>query len=139
MKQTLLPDPKFRVLKHEIDALLEGAIKPHAHAIAEILAEGGIAAVVFEPQEPTLDALTVDFGWRGEPVFPFTRDNRELFAKGCEELGDDIAAQWLRAENRLGRVLLFAAIGTLLINFTPGQGFSFEPRSTDAERLRTLH
>jgi hypothetical protein len=139
MKRTLLPGRKFTVMKHEIDALLESAIKPHAHAIAAILAEGGIAAVVFEPQEPTLDALTDDFGWRGESVFPFTRDNRELFAKGCEELGDDIAAQWLRAENRLGRVLLFAAIGTLLINFTPGQGFSLEPRSTNAERLRKLH
>ncbi len=125
-------------MKNEIDILLESAIKPHAHAIAEILSEGGIAAVVFEPQEPTLDALA-HFGWHGEPVFLFTRDHRELFAKGCEEIGDDVAAQWLRAENRLGRVLLFAAMGTLLINFTPGQGFSLEPGSTNAERLRRLH
>src|SRR5688500_6963186 len=108
MKRSLLPPRKFRVMKHEIHVLLESAIKPHAHAIASILAEGGIAAVVFEPEEPTLDALTDHFGWHGEPVFPFTRDNRALFGKGCEELGDDIAAQWLRAENRLGRVLLFS-------------------------------
>lgn len=125
-------------MKHEIHALLESAIKPHAHAIAAILAEGGIAAVVFEPEQSTLDPLTDHFGWHGEPVFPFTRDNRDLFAKECEDLGDDIATQWLRAENRLGRVLLFSATGTFLVNFMPGQGFSLEPGSTDAESRR-LH
>lgn len=126
-------------MKNEIYTLLERAIKPHAHAIAEILSEGGIAAVVFEPQESTLDALTGQFGWHGEAVFLFTGDNRNVFAKRCEDLGDDVAARWLRAENRPGRILLFAALGTLLVNFVPGQGFGLEPGSTNAEGLRKLH
>lgn len=112
--------------------LLEKGIKPHAEAIARIAATGGIAVVVWEVDESNLRKLLRAEGWRpSSPVFPMTPR-----MKAALDATDFVTCRWLKMRSDLCVTRLFVVVrdGTLLVNYTPSEGFSLEPGSTDRER-----
>lgn len=124
-----------RVPIGDLSYVLDDHIKPNALAIAEIVAAGGIAVVV-----ANLSALSVQFakalGWDGKAaVFRMSAKGRRVFAAGSKQNADHVTASWLVAK-RDGRILYVEHSSTLLINFTPGEGYSLEPGSTDSARAK---
>jgi hypothetical protein len=124
----------------KLDRLLNEGIKPHADTLAEISAAGEIAIVVYDlaADDPQVQEAARAAGWDGSTAaFPMARDYRAQLATN----GDAVTAAWLLQEpsadpeRRVGRVFVFTGHGTLLVNFTPGRGWSFEPGSLDSEHV----
>lgn len=129
-ERILATDEESRILMERI--FLEG-IKPHAPAIAKIALRGDIAVVVFEVEEELKEALR-NLGWRGEAVFALNREHAERMAAAAK--CDAVTAAWLRRHvKNEARIFLWVHYGTLLVNYLPGTGFSFEAGSTDREVL----
>ena len=112
-------------------------IKEHHLEIAEIIGTGQVAAVVVEPNPETVATLQKAYGWNGEPFFRLP--NPKELAHGLEyTFGDKAAAQWLAAEDRNGRILLFIQSSTLCVNVT-SNGYEIEPGTLDNERIEKMH
>jgi len=125
--------------QQSFDRLLNKGIKAHGREIARIAVGGGIAAVVFEPAPSIVNWLKVNLNWNGEPMFRLSAKERQWLAEAWQNVGDEVSARWIRGKSGKGRIFVFSGKGTLLINWSPGEGFSLEPGSTDAERVKQLH
>lgn len=118
--------------KRFMDRVLDEGIKPHAREIARRWVDGEIPIVVFEPGVETLKALP-NLGWRmGESVFSMTLEHF-LTTFGSV---DGVTGPWAtrdRSGDDSVPVFLFLHDGSLLLNHTPGKGWSLEPGSTDID------
>jgi hypothetical protein len=116
-----------------LERIWELGIKAHAELLAEIVIDGPIGVVVFEPSDEMKEAAK-SLGWDGQsPVFRMSNATRKRLAQTSAATGDHVTGQWY-ASRRPGRILVLAQRGVLLVNHHPGTGFSLEPGSTDAER-----
>lgn len=115
-----------------MDRILEQGIKPHVEAIARIGLDGDLAVVVFEPSDEAKPALAA-FGWDGKPVFSVNRTR----AIKLMEKSDPVTRAWVAKKSSAEciRIFVFVHLGTLLVNYRPGEGYSLEPGSTDAKTL----
>ncbi len=115
--------------------LLDEGIKPYTDDLAPILVAGDVAIVVFEPAKTDAEMMAAlrAMGWDGKtPVFRMSNGYRKRLARNS----DAVTAAWLmrRAKN-VGRLSVWTGRANFLVNFTPGQGYSFEPGSLDSERV----
>ncbi len=111
------------------------ALHQDCRAIAEIVLNGGVAVVVYEPDPENLPALR-DFGWDGKSaVFKLRWSGALRMAQGCAEVGDHVTGRWLFRRGT-HRVLLAMHKGSLLFNYSENGGWSLEPGSTDHERAK---
>ena len=117
-----------------LDRLLDEGIKPHATEIAEIVADGDLAALMFEPSEQAKQAVQ-SLGWDGQAAaFKVAGERAKALAVQLRKVGDTATAAWLERKQP-GRILVFTGDGTLCVNFQPGGGFSIEPGTLDAATL----
>lgn len=113
-----------------LDEILNHGIKPHADAIAEIVADGDIAVVVYRLR-PDAERHARALGWDGvSPVFEMSEATRVRMIASSETIADHLKARWLRS-HQPGRILVLTGVGSLLVNIDEKNGFSIEPRSTD--------
>jgi len=120
--------------KQLMDRLLSEGIHAHAQDIAPIIANGGIAVVVYKPHDLAREAARA-VGWDGESAtFKLSNAARQRLIASLLRRDDAVTCRWLRG-NRAGRIFMISGAGTLLINFVPGVGYSLEPGSTDSERM----
>jgi hypothetical protein len=111
----------------QMKRILDEGIKPNALAVARIFEERGTAVVVFEPMGMAVQAAR-DLGWDGKsPIFKLRAGAARRLASS-----DSATRAWLERRTS-GRILVIAHEGTMLVNYTPGVGYSVEPGSTDAE------
>ena len=79
-------------------------------------------------------ARLFELGWDGETaVFEPNTEVMQTMARSCVTRGDHATRRWIHSD-RVGRIFLAAYSGTLLLNFTPGRGYSIEPGSTASSR-----
>jgi hypothetical protein len=119
--------------------VLDGAVKPHASAIAAIIVDGtSVAVIVHKPGEAAAAALH-GLEWDGSvPVFGLSGVTLTRVAETSASMGGEVTQKWLKS-HRPGRLFVFWGDGTLLINYAQGAGFNLEPGSTDMERLRSMN
>lgn len=116
-----------------MNAMLSEAVKPHRQEIAEAWGERGeIPIVVHKPSVETLKVLP-NLGWKmGQAVFSMALQHfLDVFGDV-----DTVTGPWAerdRSGDDSMPVFLFWGSGTLLLNMTPGKGWSIEPGSTDVE------
>ena len=127
-----------------MNRLLDEVIRPNAEALDRIFADGDVA-VFFHDVGKVEDAqLAAEsqkgaraLGWRGGRT-EVVRINKTRAARLADNLASyapaDPAALWLRNRKR-GRIYLCVEAGSLCINYTPGEGYSFEPGTLDSEWL----
>lgn len=128
-EQDRLPqDEAWKVM----DRILKEGIVAHADAIAPICAVGDIAVVVFE-LDPSFHEGVRQWGWDGScPVFRLSNARRKNAIRYFRQIGDTVSANWFERKQD-ERIFLFNGPGSsLLINFKPGEGYSLEPGSLDA-------
>ncbi len=135
--------------------LLDRFVKPHVETLAKIAYRREIAVIVAEDMAP-MDApgepgfLSAEcretlrrLGWDGHaPVFEMPRAVRRSYAESIvTSSGDTVTHRWLTRPGlrKHLRLLVFAHSGTLLLNYTPRDGWHLEPGSTDAERTQAMH
>lgn len=118
-----------------LDRILEEGIKANVRAIAEIVVDGAIAVLVFEPHSGAMDALRAIGLDSASKVFELSRTHREGLAQHVLSLGDQRSADWLTRKAE-GRIFVFVHGKTLFINFDERDGgYSIEPGSLDGEFL----
>lgn len=120
-----------RTAKEALARLLDVGIKPHTAALAETAAAAGVSVVVFEADAAGQKAARAA-GWDGK-AGAFRMD--DAYRLRLASNSDAVTAAWLRREEPGVRVFVFTEAASLLVNFTEGRGWHFEPGSTDAERV----
>ena len=101
----------------------EAFIYPNAMEIAKIVENGDVAVVMAGP---------------GEKSRVLKMQGKARIAKEWRDLGDEAAARWLSGFRR-GRIFYVdEGLGTLCINFSPSDGYSLEPGTTDSERKTSI-
>lgn len=118
-------------LQHRI--LAEG-VKPYGRRIANVTADGSIAAVVFEPKGD-VEKFARKLGWEKYHPVPVFRLSPEIMANMAA--ADRVTAAWLaRSDKSIARIIVFTGLGSLLLNFEPSRGYWLEPESTDGEQAQ---
>ena len=121
--------PEKNEVTRFLDEFLAEAIKPQWDAIEPIIDTGEIAVVVWNLDVQSSKAANM-IGWDGKTsVFPMTQAVRRKMAAGCASLGDDITGRWLTGKCGK-RIFAMTRLGTLLVNYADGLGFSVQPAST---------
>ena len=113
-----------------LERLLTDGIQPHAGTIAQIVSDGGIAVVVFEPG-PRITKVARQIGWDKYTAPVVRMPDAFRFDLAMADTG---TRRWLkRPADGGGRLFVMSGDGTLLVNITE-RGFSLEPGSLDHER-----
>ena len=111
-----------------LDAILNDGIT-HAATIADIVADGDIAIVVYRLR-PDAKRNARALGWDGTaPVCKMSEATRARMIASSNAIGGHVTARWLGAKNA-DRIFVVSGVGSLLVNID-NDGFLIEPGSTD--------
>lgn len=110
----------------EVLAPLRELFKANFDALDEIMSTGEIAGFIWKVSPDVLKSFGV-----GPGEGPFVVKLPGSVRKNLKN-SDAVTSQWVRG-GRTGRVFVVWTVGTLLVNFNNGIGWSLEPGSTDAE------
>jgi hypothetical protein len=117
----------------------EEAFSRLSEHIAKIIAAGRIAVVVHEPHPEVLDGIAALGGGRSTAtrVFALAPKRAKRLARIFSRVNDLVTAKWLKRVDTAstGRLYVCVHLGTLLVNYVEGEGFSIEPGSVDADFL----
>lgn len=107
-------------------ALHEEGIAPNAEAIARINLAGGLPVLVFQ-LHPSCRRGAKSMGWTGEAVFELSPAVQKRLARA-----DPVTRRWVQRKGT-HRLFVLVHFGSLLLNFTPGEGWDLEPGSFQRE------
>lgn len=121
--------PEKNEVTRFLDELLAEGIKPHWDAIEQIIDTGEIAVVVWNLDDASRKAARM-IGWDGKTsVFRMAQAVQRKMSAGCASLGQHVTERWLTSKCA-GRIFAMTGLGTLLVNYADGLGFSLQPAST---------